>query len=459
MPESNSVRSAALRVRDTADVEICTGSPGGCILFELLSIALMSACLMGCGQAQDARAIPPELSLEKPKSARADAPAPPPLSNSTVKEAPERELPVYELKMAPRDLAQLERSGYSNDTHPATFVAKGVTYDGVKVRFRGQWARTWPKKPLKIFFTHEKPFEGKHCLNLNSGWRDPAFVRETLGYHVYAACGVPAPRSRMVRLQVNGQFRGLYVEVEQPDKAFLSRINCKGASLFKAVSKSNRADERDLGAESAYSTHYDKETQKSDGYHDLQSFCHDLARTTNTLDFFTQRVDLERCINYLAATVLIQNWDCFNRNHFLLYDGRGSKKWWVVPWDLDRTSGDHWAGGFDEAQLPVFLGTRQLPGTTGWNRLEERFFSDATLRLRFVKRLTELLEQEFTTEKLFPFLDQLEAQITADAALDRQRWPAPVPDLHRGIAQLKSYIKRRRVFLLAALEKLRYAAR
>ena len=252
---------------------------------------------------------------------------------------------------------------------------------------------------------------------------------------------------------MNGQFRGLYVEVEQPDKAFLRRVNLKGASLFKAISNSNRADERDFGAEGSYSAHYGKETQKSEGFADLQSFCHDLAHSTNRLEFFAQRVDLEKHVNYLAATVLIQNWDCFNRNHFLLYDGSASKKWFVGPWDLDRTLGDHWDGSFDEARLPILLGTRQLPGTTGWNRLADRFFSEPSLRARLLARLHELLDKEFTAEKLFPILDRLETQISPTAALDRKRWSSPTPDLHTGIAEVKSYIKRRRAFLQAELAK------
>src|SRR5207253_2441541 len=166
---------------------------------------------------------------------------------------------------------------------------------------------------------------------------------------------------------------------------------------------------------------------------ELLTFCGELARTTNTLEFFTRRVDLERYVNYLAATVLVQHWDCFNKNHYLLYDSRGSKKWWVIPWDLDRTFGDDWRGPFDQARLPILLGTRLLPGTTGWNRLEDRFFSEPVLRARFLKRLRELLENEFTTEKLFPIVDSLEAEISAEAALDRERWPGPTGELHSGI--------------------------
>src|SRR5262249_23830925 len=230
--------------------------------------------------------------------------------------------------MEPRALAGLERSASSDETQPATFVANGQVYEGVRVRYRGQWARSWPKKPLKIFFDREK-FAGQHCLNLNSGWHDPALVREVVAYRVYAASGVPSPQARMVRVNLNGKFHGIYVEVEQPAKAFLKCQNLKGAEVFKATSGSNRADERDLGPETGFRAHYEKVTQKTEGYQELQRFCHDLAQATNQLEFFTQRVDVDKYINYLAATALLQNWDCFNKNHFLVYDARGSRKWVV----------------------------------------------------------------------------------------------------------------------------------
>jgi spore coat protein H len=371
--------------------------------------------------------------------------------------AAESKLPVYELKLERDDLMRLEQSAFSNQTVPATFIAAGQVFDKVRLRYRGQWARSWPKKPLKIFFNANKPFQGRHRLNLNSGWRDPAFVRECLAYQVYAACGALAPTSRMVRVQMNGHFRGLYVEVEQPDKAFAKRMHLDGASIYKASSRSNQADERDLGVEAVYRRHYKKETKQTEGYTDLVQFCRELARTTDTLDFFTRHMDIDRYVNFLAATALCQNWDGFDKNHFLLYDGEGSHKWFVIPWDLDRTFGDHWNWSFDEFRLPAILGTRQAPGVTGWNRLEDRFLSEPSLRARFLNRLQDLLEHEFTKEKLFPILDRLESDIGPEAALDRQRWPAfgPANDLHQGIAQVKRFIEQRRAFLLNELSQLR----
>jgi len=195
---------------------------------------------------------------------------------------------------------------------------------------------------------------------------------------------------------VNGRFGGLYVEVEQPGKEFLSRVGLADASVYKAGSRGRDADERDLGNEEAYRACYTKETQKTESYTELQQFCHDLDTASDKLDFFTRHVDLERYVNYLAATALIQHWDGFNKNHFLVHDTRGSQKWMVIPWDLDRTFGDHWNGSFSETRLPLLLGTRNLPGVTGWNRLEDKFCREPALRARLLDRLAALLDKEFT---------------------------------------------------------------
>ena len=367
------------------------------------------------------------------------------------------DLPQYEVKIDSAQWRELERGRSRPDqTYPASFVANGKEY-AVKMRLRGSWARSWPKKSFKIFFEEGKEFEGNHCLNLNSAWRDPALVREPLAYHVFAACAVPASRTRMVSLRVNGQFYGLYVDVEQPDKPLLKRHRLQGAAIYKANSPSNRADERDLGSEKNFAAHYEKETRKSESHADLQQFCRALAAASNeqAFAFFTNRVLLDTYVNYLAANVLVQNWDGLNKNHFLVHDERGSGQWLAVPWDLDRTLGDHWDGDFDRADVPILLGQRTLPSSTGWNRLADRFFSDATLRGRFLDRLEELLRTEFTPAKLFPLLDRYEAQLAGEAPRDQKRWGGAAVNLHQGIADVKRFIERRRRFVQDEIKRLR----
>jgi spore coat protein H len=410
--------------------------------------------LAGCGQAPPpaaasaAQDVPPNLQSRKQAHLATEA------ARNSDPVSVEAKLPVYDLKIAPQDMAMLEQSAFSNKTVPATFSADGQSYGQVQVRHRGSWARSWPKKSLKIVFPKGHPFQGEHCLNLNSGWHDPALAREYFAYHVFAACGVPSSETKLVRLNMNGEFGGLYVQVQEPDKAFANAQKLKGATVYKATSRSNQADERDLGSAEAYRWNYKKQTQKDEGYAELQQFCHDLASTPDMTAFANRYLDIEEYINYLAATVLIQNWDGFNKNHYLLYDGQGSKKWLVVPWDLDRTFGDHWNWSYDYATLPALLGTRQHPGITGWNRLEDRFLSVPAFRARFLSRLKQLLDTEFTEQKLFPMLDQVETLIASDAALDRSRWPGPGADIHSAFRQVKDFIRHRRAYLLRELTSL-----
>lgn len=374
-------------------------------------------------------------------------------ATTTAPDSPPIPLPRYELSMSPENFAALEADPGSNQTYPGSLLVDGVELGPIQVRYRGQWARSWPKKPLKIFLERGRPFQGHHSVNLNSAWRDPAMIRETLAYHIYSISDAVAPRSRVVQVAINGDFYGVYVEVEQVDKPFLKRFGLKGASLFKARG-SNQSDERDLRTEARFARAYEDEAGKTNAWAELARFCRELNESASPLEFFQTHVDVEKYINYLAATVLVQHWDGFNKNHFLVYDEEGSKKWSVVPWDLDRTLGDHWNQSFGTATLPILLGTRAKPGVTGWNRLQERFFSEPSLRRRFAARLRELLENSFTPERLFPVIDHLNEELAIAAPLDRRRWPSPAGDFPAGVAELKQFILDRRAFLQQAVKEL-----
>ncbi len=439
-----------------------TCGPGVSARRLVASLSVVALLVSGCGKQSPPSAAPS--AQRAPQQVQAERQVEPPArslpaqvsAQASVEPVGTGALPVYELKMDAANLRRMESSIHSDTTYPTSFKAGDAQYPEVQIRYRGAWARFWPKKPLKIFFPKERPFEGRRVLNLNSGWRDPAYVREVLAYHVYRACGVPASRSSMAVVNVNGQFHGLYVEVEQPDKAFLKRNGLAGATLIKANSKSNRADERDLGnSTNAYRVHYEVETQKETGLRELMKFCQGLQRATDVEQFFNQQVDLDRYINYLAATTLLQHWDSYNKNHFIVYDGGKSKKWFLVPWDLDRTMGDHWNWNFEETNLSPWLGTEREPGVTGWNRMADRFFSSPALKARYVARLKQLLETEFTPDKLFPVLDAFEQQIEVVAKRDRARWPGTDPDLKAGIQGVKNYITKRRGFLLGELARLK----
>jgi spore coat protein H len=358
-------------------------------------------------------------------------------------------LPFYEIIIEPDLLRLLQANPYSNELQPAVFVAGGDVYD-VGLRCRGAWARSWPKKCWKVVFRKDHPFEKQKRINLNSAWRDQAYIREPLAYEIFREAGSLSLRSRMVRLHVNGRFWGLFVEVEQPGKRLLGEWGIEGAILYKAASRSREGDERAFETPGEYAGHYTLETGKEQSHEELWRFCRGLEAAEDPARFLEERLDIDRYLDYACASVLTQNWDAYNKNHFLAFDAERSRKWSVIPWDLDRTLGDHWDWEFDVVSLPILSGTRAFPGTTGWNRLLDRFLEVPSFRKRFHDRLRRLLEETFTEEKLRPRIDALEEEIAAEADLDRRRWGGD-PDWRSAVEQLERYVTGRREFILSQL--------
>ena len=229
---------------------------------------------------------------------------------------PTTPISILNLELSPQKFEALENDKGSNETIDARMTWRGLTNLPVKIRNRGRWSRSWNKSPLKIFLP-SNPVENRDCLNLNSTYRDASWIRERLAYHVYQSCGVPASKTRFVEVRHNGKFHGAYVEVEQVDSKFLTQRTLKGAELYKAIGRGAAGDERRLPNAAAYQREYEKQTKDKSDYQSLVQFCSELHSATNTDAFFNTHVDLDRYINYLAAGILIQNWDSLNKNHVL----------------------------------------------------------------------------------------------------------------------------------------------
>ncbi len=117
-------------------------------------------------------------------------------------------------------------------TDPYSYVEGAVTIGDrrlspVGVRLRGKYGsfRTLDGKPkFKIDLNRYDPslsYAGLEQLALNNEVVDCSHQREPLGYAVFAALDLPAPRTAYTRVSVNGEHYGLYVIVEFPDDVFL----------------------------------------------------------------------------------------------------------------------------------------------------------------------------------------------------------------------------------------------
>ena len=111
---------------------------------------------------------------------------------------------------------------------PAKMIVDGKTYQDVGIRFRGNTSYMmvgsgW-KRPLNFsvdLARKDQRLLGYRTLNLLNAHEDSSFLHSVLALEI-ARDYFPAPQANFVRLVINGESWGVYVNVEQFNKDFLT---------------------------------------------------------------------------------------------------------------------------------------------------------------------------------------------------------------------------------------------
>ncbi len=109
---------------------------------------------------------------------------------------------------------------------PAELVVDGKVYPEVGVRFRGTssyFTVESAKKSFNIAVDYgddKQRLYGYKTLNLLNGHVDPSFLREVL-YNRIARDYIPAMKTNFVKLVINGESWGVYINLQQYNKDFL----------------------------------------------------------------------------------------------------------------------------------------------------------------------------------------------------------------------------------------------
>ena len=132
---------------------------------------------------------------------------------------------------------------------PATVSCNGITYDSVGVRYKGNSTfclpndNNNPKVPYNLdfnYFISGQKFMGKKKLKLANAWMDPTFVKEFSASQIYKNY-LPSPEVNLVKLYVQGNYLGLYVNTESINKQFTDKhfdekdgvlFKCDGSGMF-----------------------------------------------------------------------------------------------------------------------------------------------------------------------------------------------------------------------------------
>ncbi|HPE33288.1 MAG TPA: CotH kinase family protein [Bacteroidales bacterium] len=229
------------------------------------------------------------------------------------------------------------------------------TIEEIGFRLRGNTSRQSAKKSFKVSFnTYQKgrKYHGLEKMNLNGEHNDPSVTRAKLFWDLCRSLEIAAPRSNHVRVFINNNYYGLYLNVEHIDEEFAeSRFGTQYGNLYKCLYP---ADLKYVGNNpDAYKMQagerrvYDLKTNKAyDDYSDIVHFISVLNNTpVSTLACELEKVfNVQDYLKILALDVITANWDgyVYNKNNFYLYKNPLSDRFEYIPYDVDNTFGIDW---------------------------------------------------------------------------------------------------------------------
>lgn len=319
------------------------------------------------------------------------------------------------------------------------------TVRNVGLRLRGNTSLFAKKKSFKVSFNEFEPgrkYQGVKKLNLLGSHNDPTMVRQKLFYDVWGRANMPNRRGAFVKLYLNDEYRGLYTNLEEIDKAWLERVyGDDEGNLYKCTWP---ADLAYLGTDPApykailnnpASRAYDLVTNEAtDDYSRLVALITALHAPTDGsyVAKISALLNVPTVLKAYALDVATGNWDdyFYNKNNYYLYDNPQTGRFEFVTYDTDNSFGVDWLGkdwGLRNA-LAWHLASDPRP-------LATQLLAIPAYRQQFIQYLDTISRTLTCPDALGPRIDTLHNLVAPAAETDLYRtldYGYTTTDFHKG---------------------------
>lgn len=393
---------------------------------------------------------------------------------------------------------------------PATLTVDGVKYPGVGVHFRGMssymMVKAGSKRSLNVsldFTDKKQDIDGYSTLNLLNAHDDPSFLNSALFSHISRQY-LPAPKSNLVRVVINGECWGVYANQQQFDKNFLQEnFRTQKGTRWKVRGSPMGGGGLDyIGDDVAeYKKHYDMKSKgDDDDWKALIALCRTLSQTPpEKLEAaLAPMLDVDGLLWFLAVDNALINCDGYwiRASDYSLYRDKDGK-FHVIASDMNeafrRPSGPGMAGGpgggrgprpeppdgnqpppRDEPRFGPGGGIPQPKGVEldpliglddARKPLRSKVLAVPALRARYLAHVRTIADEWLDWKKLGPVVAQYRAMISDAVAADTrkltsfdafQKATADSPeakaegDRRRGeVMSLREFADQRRAYLLS----------
>lgn len=321
---------------------------------------------------------------------------------------------------------------------PATIILNGRSFDSVGVRYKGNSTFCLPndngnpKVPFNIdmnYWVSGQKLLGYKKLKLANAWMDPTFAKEFTAAKIYRKY-LPCPEVNLIKLHVQGNYLGMYVNTESINKQFLDKhFNEKSGPLFKCDPSGMFCDTTGapaggvpnlkwLGIDST--EYYDDYTIKSpSGWTELLNFIYTLNYNFNEIDSV---LNVDRVLWAFAVNSVISNLDTYNGyyiHNYYLYQTK-DRLFQMIPWDLDNS----FLGAILGFTNPTTLYERDpyYHGALGDRPLAYNLLNDPLYRKQYTAHLRTIINEALDTSVIRGSINELQtlAHSAVDADLYRQ---------------------------------------
>ncbi len=329
------------------------------------------------------------------------------------------QLPRFEITLPAESMASINSETYVKGSLRLGDVS--VSDIGVRLKGEGSLRTIKQKAAFKLKFDElvsKQTFHGLRRLTLNNMVEDPSFIAERLAYHVFRELGLPAPRCNSALVYVNGEYFGVYANVEAEDKTFLRR--------WFSSDDGNLYEEGQVDFTPGAETKFDLETNEQENDRsDLVALIAAVSTAkaaTFIADVGTQ-LDMAHWLEFTAAEAAVNQWDMYSYtvfypNNFRIYRDPTVNKFTMLPWGMDMSMKPFRDSGkpFIDVQAIARAGDRSngqiTAGILFRNCLASPGCKEAYLEV--VNQVADAYEQMGLEALAKQYFAQLEPEITKD---------------------------------------------
>ena len=333
---------------------------------------------------------------------------------------------------------------------PARLTLNGVLYDSVGVRYKGNSTFCLPndvfspKVPYNIdmnYFVGGQKLLDYKKVKLANAWMDATFVKQIVSSNIYRRY-LPTGESNLVRLNVQGNYVGLYVNDESINKQFLDKhFDEKSGPLFKCDNIDRFCDTANAPSAMPPNLYYmgDDSTLYYNSY-DIKSDYgwKEFINLMKTIDLDFQNIDsvlnVDRTLWAFAANQVIANLDCYNtyyiHNYYMYQTKDGLFQ--MIPWDLDNSfvgaimGWDYWNPSNVYEYDPYYTGG-PYTGPSGtpqpWEArpLLFKLLNDPHYRKIYSAHMRTIIEESLDTAQIRANIDNLQSLAYSAASQDNNK--------------------------------------